>query len=137
MTHNDVFGETEMKIAMVTLVMVLTCSCQKDNPALRGSEETMERREEVRKIAASYFHSGVDIIRGPLTVREVQKELIKAGKRPGEVAGWTELKAELRQGDELYFCETDTASWSELRGRTGYLAIRQNEIIGVALTSMN
>lgn len=134
MIHNDVFGETEMKTAVVTLMMVLTCSCQNDNPTLRGS---MERRDEVRKIAGSYLHSGVDIVRGPLTVREVQKELTKAGDRPEGVPGWKELKAKLRQGDELYFYKTDSESWRELRGRMGYLAIRQNEIIGIALTLMN
>ena len=98
----------------------------------------MERQEEVRKLISAYpHHPDVDIVRGPLTVREVRKELTEADRKLGEVPGWRELKPKLKQGDKLCFYKTDLRSWGELRGREGYVAIRGNEVIGRLLTFMN
>jgi hypothetical protein len=136
-----------MKIATVSLLMALACSCHKtaENPTVGRSGDTMERREEVRAIISSYFHAGIDFVRGPLTVREVQKELIQDAERassPGRriIPGgpeWEELKAKLKRGDELYFYKTDPQSWQHLRGREGYVAIREKEVIDDFLTLMN
>jgi hypothetical protein len=106
----------------------------------------MERQEEVRKLVSSYLHNtGIDIVRGPLPVREVQKELVEDAKRASSggdrvIPGgpeWKHLTAKLKQGDELYFYKTDLKSWAYLRGRGGYVAIRGNEVIGSLLTFMN
>jgi hypothetical protein len=136
-----------MKITIVSLVAVLACSCHKvvDNPTPRRSEYTMERREDVRKIITSYVHSGIDVLRGPLTVDEVQRELTERARKTPAGGGrvipggpeWKYLKAQLKQGDELYFYKTDRKSWAEQRGAEGYVAIREREIIGGLLTGMN
>ncbi len=137
-----------MKITAICLLVVLTCSCHEavDNPKPELSEATAERREEVRKIISRYLHHvGIDVVRGPFTVKEVQKELVedaRAASRGGDrvIAGgpeWRQLKAKLKRGDELYFYETDRESWAYLRGRAGYVAIRGNEVIGDFLTVMN
>ncbi|MCX5643232.1 MAG: hypothetical protein NTZ17_00885 [Phycisphaerae bacterium] len=105
----------------------------------------MERREEVRAIISSYLHAGIDVVRGPLTVKEVQKELTQDAERASSrglriIPGgpeWKELKAKLERGDQLYFYKTDRQSWGELRGREGYVAIRGNEVIDDFLTLMN
>lgn len=128
-----------MKIVTTCLFAVLLCSCQQavDNRTSERPEVTKERREEVRRIIAGDFHFDIDIVRGPLTVREVQKELAEAGRRPAEVPGWREIKAKFRRGDEIYFYKTDRQSWAELRGREGYVAIRGIKIVDFALTRMN
>lgn len=128
-----------MKVAIVGLTMVLACSCQKvgDNLTPKRPEDTMERQEEVRRVISNFFHSDVDVIRGPLTIRQVRTELAKAGRKAEEVPGWKELKAKLKRGDDIYFYGTDTQSWKELRGQQGYVAIRNNDVIGSLLTRMN
>ncbi len=129
-----------MKITRVCLLAVLACSCREvvDNPTPGPSEATVERQEEVRKLVSSYLHNtGIDVVRGPLTVREVRKELAEVGRKLREVAGWDELKGKLQRSDELYFYKTDLRSWGELRGREGYVAIRGNEVVGSLLTFMN
>ncbi len=129
-----------MRITRLCLLAVLACSCHKvgDNPAPGPREATMERQEEVRKLIRGYFHHpDVDIVRGPLTIGEVQKELAQVGRKLREVPGWDELKGKLRRSDELYFYKTDLESWAYLRGRAGYVAVRGNEVIGSLLTFMN
>ncbi len=130
-----------MKIAVVCLMVVLTRSCHEvvDNPTRAYSSTTPERREEVRKIISSYLdNTGIDVVRGPLTVKEVQKELAEDGSRLEEVPGWREeLKSKLKRGDELYYYKTDRESWRELRGEKGYVAIRGNEVIGSLVTLIN
>ncbi len=135
-----VHGEAQMKFTSVCLLAILACSCREagNSPTPGQPEATMERREEVRKVISNYLHhANVDIVRGPLTVGDVRKELAEVGRKLGEVPGWTELKPKLQQGDELYFYKTDLRSWAELRGREGYVAIRGNEVIGSLLTFMN
>jgi hypothetical protein len=127
-----------MKVTIVGLTMVLACSCQKVSDNTPGRpEDTMERREEVRTVISNFFHSSIDIIRGPLTIREIRTELAEAGRKAEEVAGWRELKAKLRRGDDIYFYRTDAQSWKELRGQQGYVAIRNNDVIGSLLTRVN
>ena len=138
-----------MKVKRLCLLALLVCSCREvvDNPTSGPPEVTMERREEVRKIISGYLHhSGIDVVRGPLTVREIQKELnehaaqIRAeGGGPVIPGGpeWKQLKAKLKPGDELYFYKTDLRSCGELRGREGYVAIRGNDVVGSLLTLMN
>jgi len=105
----------------------------------------MERQEELHAIISSYLHAGIDVVRGPLTVKDAQKELTQDAERASSrglriVPGgpeWEALKAKLKRGDKLYFYKTDRQSWRELRGREGYVAIRGNEVIGDFLTIMN
>jgi hypothetical protein len=128
-----------MKATIVGLTMVLACSCQRvsDNSTPGRYEDTMERREEVRTVISNFFHSNIDTIRGPLTIREVQTELAKAGRKAEEVAGWRELKAKVKRGDGIYFYRTDAQSWKELRGQQGYVAVRNRDVIGSLLTRVN
>jgi len=129
-----------MKVTRVCLLAIVACSCRKvvNNPASGPSEATMERQEEVRKLISSYIHHpGVEIVRGPLTVREVRKELGAYGRSLGGVPGWQELRPKLKRGDEFYYYTTDRQSWAELYGREGYVAIRGDEVVGSLLTAMN
>ncbi len=136
-----------MKRTTVGLVLALVCSCREaiDNPTPGRFENTTERQEAIREIIGNYLHRGIGIVRGPLTVAQVQEELAEdAGRQSGAgervIPGgpeWKQLKAKLKRGDELYFCRTDPESWSELRGREGYIGIRGNEVIGFFLTLMN
>lgn len=137
-----------MKITSACLMAVLVCSCQRviDDPTLGRPEEPIspERREEVRKIISCSYHAGLDILRGPLSIKEVRKELAEEAKRaPRENGRVTydpmvnELKAILKQGDELYFFRSDHRSWGELRGREGYVAIRGDKVTGSLVTEMN
>ena len=118
-----VYGVTEMKIAAICLLVVLTCSCHQ---AADGSA-SMHRRDELSKIMDEYlqrldpYHkkgTGVFEFRGPLTIEQVEEELIEryeahaqpVGERPPEASShfpgssWTKLKGKYAEGDELYSC---------------------------------
>ena len=137
-----------MKITCGCLMVVLICSCKQgvDNGALGRGQDTMERQHEVRKVIGSYFHTGIDTIRGPLTVREVEDELDKLGEKLSHEKGrfiivggplWDRLKAKLKRGDELYFYRSDKQSWAELHGWAGYVAIRESTVIDVLPVTIN
>jgi hypothetical protein len=131
-----------MKILSTCLMTVLVCSCKQYSPMSRSSENAMKRQEEVRVIVSSHLNKGIGIIRGPLTVEEVEKELIVecvegvVREMYGGLA-WYKLKAELRHGDELYFYSSDRESWAQLRGSEGYVAIRGNKVLGSFFTALN
>jgi hypothetical protein len=105
----------------------------------------MKHQEEVRNIIGSYLQTGVGSIRGPLMIEEVDRELAELGKRLSDgkeqaiVGGrdWDRMKAQLRQGGELYFCRSDPESWNDFHGWEGYLAIRGSTVIDAFPTAMN
>ncbi len=102
----------------------------------------MTRQEEVRSIVSNHLDEGIDVIRGPLTVEEVEKELVVECTEGvvHEMYGgpiWYKLKAELKDGDELYFYRSDRESWAQLRGSEGYVAIRGNKVVGSFFIGIN
>jgi hypothetical protein len=94
-----------------------------------GARGTMERAHEVRKIVMSYFDRGIGNIRGPLTMEEIEdiekKHTDSAEHFAESMEGMRQLfETKLRQGDEVYFYESDTQSWADLHGWMGYVVIR-------------
>jgi len=91
-------------------------------------------------------------LRGPLTLAQVEEDLVTADRRMlqmvrkrqgvedigGEEVGlrkeWLELKSKYRDGDELHsYLATAKPSWEQT---AGYVLIRGSEIVGVMLTFM-
>jgi hypothetical protein len=118
-----------MKITVLCFMAVLACSCRQatDDSTSGRSKDPTEQREEVRKAITSYFDVGFDVIRGPLTIREVGKELAGTDHR----LQWNDFKAKLIPGDELYFCRSDHQNWAEQLGWEGYVAIRGSTVTDV------
>jgi hypothetical protein len=80
-------------------------------------------------------------IRGPLTIEQVEKESIESLKEnprkdipqvPFAYGNdrWKELKSKYVEGDKFYFYGSDKESWRYSRGRSGYVLVRNNMIIG-------
>jgi len=114
-----------MRIGTTLFMIVLLSSCQPVDtrgPA-RSEEDIMKRREEVRQIVAAYLERPIEVIRGPLTVKEVGKELAESAK--GSPGGWglmwAPIKAKLKPGDEIYFYRSEVPY--------GYVVIRGNEVV--------
>ncbi len=118
--HSMVFPDSsKMKITGPCLLAILACSCHQ---ATDGSV-SIHRRDELSRIMDEYLQSGDPYhkngtcdfqFRGPLTVEQVEGELLKiydrmrrdrsnlpSGSMPRD---WTELKGKYRDGDELYAC---------------------------------
>lgn len=136
-----------MRIAFACLMAVLVCSCREDTASRTSTRSQIEAKhpEEVRRVISSYLHSGIGSILGPLTVAELDRELAEMGKALslGEeevvIGGpdWDRLKAELRQGGELYFCRSDDRSWENLGGWEGYVVVRVGSVVAVMPTAVN
>ncbi len=131
-----------MKGAIVCLMVMLACSCHQ---ATDGSGPA-HRRDELSKIMDEYLQSGDPYhekgrcafqFRGPLTVGQVEGELLKIYDRMrrdrsdlplGYVPrDWTDLKGKYRDGDELYACFA-----TEKRGVSQsywYVLVREDTII--------
>jgi hypothetical protein len=112
-----------MKVVTACLIAMLICSCHQ---ATNGSL-SMQRRDELSTMMDEYlqrldpYHkkgTGVFEFRGPLTIEQVERELIERykahappeGERPPEApshypgSSWTKLKGKYADGDELYAC---------------------------------
>ena len=44
---------------------------------------------------------------------------------------WNKLKNQYKDGDEFYFFASDERTWSLGMGRSGYVLIRNNEVVGI------
>lgn len=151
-----------MKKIIICLITILTCSCcHITGDAHPGNyESTMTRHDEVLKIMKDQSISNLENSKW-ITVaerdelRKMKKDyyyelsdpnLILTIPGPGwEIKGplstadnaWNKFKKEYREGDELYFFSSDAISWAYLRGRAGYVLIRNNKIVTTAVTKMN
>lgn len=135
-----------MKIAIACLVAISVCSCKQCDSVSRKPADTTTRQTEVRRIISVYVNSGLDVVRGPLSLKEVDRELTELAKieshgRTPEVTfkgpWWHELAAKFEPGDEFYFYRTDLHSWTILFGQQGYVLMRENDIIGGFITGVN
>ena len=87
-------------------------------------------------------------VRGPLTIAQVEQELFRGKLDLGSVTGasentdpckiaWYKMKSKYRDGDELYFVNSDERSWARLEGWRGYVLIRQNRYVDALTTFLN
>ena len=136
-----------MRIAAVCLAAVLVGFCRQAGQGTLPAQatDTAERQQEVRKVLSSHWGCGLEILRGPLSLRAAEKELDEMARIVSDGDGsitfkgpvWRQLKARLKPGDEFYFYKTDCRSWAELLGSEGYVAVRGNEVIGSLIIGMN
>lgn len=70
---------------------------------------------------------------GPLEVSNEEYKLIEGYYEGDE----NYFKNEYRDGDELYFFMSDDLSWAYLRGRKGYVLIRDNKVANWFITTIN
>jgi len=154
-----------MRIIFVSLVVILTCNCHQ-NYCPQRSEKITTRHDEIRKIMRRYwineyetgnFYWWSDEER-KITLNELSKmkkdyyyelsdpNLVLTIPGPGwEIKGplsttdnaWNKFKKEHKEGDELFFFSSDSMSWAYLRGRAGYILIRNNKIVNRIVTKMN
>jgi hypothetical protein len=50
---------------------------------------------------------------------------------------WLQFRRQMQPGDELYYYETSAESWRNLAGRSGYILVRDGEVIDNFGTMMN
>ena len=50
---------------------------------------------------------------------------------------WEDFKNKIKPGDCLMYFSTNTESWEQLRGRSGYLILRSREIVDVFIVSLS
>ena len=83
------------------------------------------------------------IIRGPLTIAQVEQESLEEIRKYPDVPQvpfgyendkWKKLKSQYRDGDEFYFFAANVQSWVFPHGMAGYVLIRGNEILGLKVT---
>lgn len=131
---------------VVILTALLVCCHREFMDSLRS----LKRRAEVRAVMNAYGReSGRRYrVRGPLTVAQVEQELFgraldsnstaktSEGSDSGRLA-WRRMKSDYRDGDELYFVNSDERSWAHLAGWRGYVLIRQNKVVDGLTTFMN
>ena len=151
-----------MKIIIVCLMAILTGACRQaiDSSTSRNSDSTMKRNDKLSKVMDDYSKIGNPYymrheyeFRGPLTVAQVEEDLIESHKESLKIrekvygvterfedteAGkiWGRLKSEYRDGDELYFyLATAKPSWSQ---SWGYVLIREKKkVVTKIMTAMN
>jgi len=184
-----------MKIIIVCLMAILTCSCHQvinDFHSMKRRHEirrimresmiddlletnaswlTAAERYELRRMKKDYYYKPRNHnsnpafvipgqgweIRGPLTVAQVEEELIESHESYKELLkirgvahyaierfeetekgkDWGQFKGKCREGDELYFFTSDKRSWGNLMGVRGYVIIRKDKIAHTIVTGIN
>lgn len=152
-----------MKIIAACLMALLLGSCRQanDRPRSEASRSAMATNTQLDRIMDDYekadnpyYHKSEFEFRGPLTVAQVETELLEMYKEvlqgredvpdlSVELVNadlgpdWREIKSAYRDGDALYFFTSDERSWAELRGERGYVLIRDNKVVGVLITDIN
>ena len=144
-----------MRTIAICLVLSFLFGCRREpgDPNSRGSNSVVERQNAISRLLKdrdpSYPYA-FDI-RGPLTLRQLEEELMKDyaawRKRVGDSVGtfqdsalgeeYARLKDKYREGDELYFFKSDARSWNELHGNEGYVLVRQNAIVHIMMRSIS
>jgi hypothetical protein len=69
-------------------------------------------------------------IEGPLTIEKIN-ERYKGGDE------WMDFIRKYKDGDEIYFWKSSEQSWRDLRGREGYVIIRDNQLLDIIWTGLN
>lgn len=74
-----------------------------------------------------WFGPGYEID-GPLTIQELEAQSPNV---------WEAFESLVQEGDEIYYFLSDPASWRGLAGRSGYVLIRNGEIVKMYITLMS
>jgi hypothetical protein len=123
-----------------------------------SAAERKEELSELSKMKSDYYYELSDpninltipgpgwVIRGPLTIAHVEQESLEKVRKFPDVPQlpfgyqndkWNKLKSQYKEGDELCFFGSDTVSWAYLRGTSGYVLIRHNEIVDLIVTTIS
>ncbi len=126
-----------------------------DDTYWSSAEEHKKVLIELRKMKKDYYYKLSDpninltipgpgwSIKGPLTIEQIEQESLEKIREYPDVPQvpfgyendkWNKLKSQYKEGDEFYFFGSDPISWAYLRGRAGYVLIRDNEVIGSIVT---
>ena len=83
----------------------------------------------------------LDSLQRRITPEEAEKEHMEDGIPFGHIhAEWCQLKAQLREGDELWYFRTPDATWQSAFprcGLEGYAIIRAGQLVAQILTSIS
>ncbi len=124
-----------------------------DDTYWSSAEEHKKVLSELRKMKKDYYYKSSDgnipdipgpawIIEGPLTIEQIEQESferIKTSSRSDvpqvpfgfENDKWNKLKSQYKDGDEFYFFALDPRSSPSYYGTSGYVLIRDNQIVGL------
>jgi hypothetical protein len=134
------------RIILLSFAIVLTVLVAFSHRQVLQALHSMKRRAQVREVMNAYAHEGGSryAIRGPLTVAQVEQELVGGPLDAGHTTGntdfdrkWEEIKNTYANGDELYFFTSDRRTWGRLAGRRGYVLIRENKVVAWLVTFLN
>ncbi len=137
------------KVLIACLVAILASALVLCYKPFSDRWRSVVKRAEVHKIMNEYWKPiGGDFrVKGPLATAQVEKALFgtpldseearQTYESTGRGEAWGRTKAKWKDGDEFYFFTSDKRSWSELRGRQGYVLIRKKQVVDVMLTRMN
>ncbi len=126
------------------------------NVSISSNRSTSETptKEEIKKAVGAYLqYASTAEVRGPLSVGQVEEELLRStlewivneGLRPDKLQvpfgfmndRWQSFKAQLRGMDQIYYYISDKDSWAVLCGSAGYALIREGLVIDTFVTSGN
>jgi hypothetical protein len=124
-----------------------------DDTYWSSAEEHKKAIRELRKMKKDYYYKSSDpnipdvpgpawIIRGQLTIEQIEQkslERIRMSPSPDvpqvpfgyENDKWNKLKSQYKDGDEFYFFALDPRSSPSYYGTSGYVLIRDNQIVGL------
>lgn len=124
-----------------------------DDTYWSSAEERRKVLSELRKMKKDYYYKPSDpnipdipgpvwAIRGPLTIEQIEQEgleRIRTSSRSDvpqvpfgyENDKWNELKSQYKDGDEFYFFALDPRNSPSYYGTSGYVLIRDNQIVGM------
>jgi len=146
--HLNIVRANKKVLVMAAVGILMAALAFLYRPIIEGCH-SMVRRAEVHKIMNEYWKPiGGDFrVKGPLATAQVEKALFgtpldseearQTYESTGRGEAWGRTKAKWKDGDEFYFFTSDKRSWSELRGRQGYVLIRKKQVVDVMLTRMN
>ena len=74
----------------------------------------------------------------PVDMREIESAwLDKPGPYGVTSDAWTELKSQMKEGDEVRAFSSPPDYWEHLAGRAGYAVVREGKAIAGIVTMMN
>ena len=131
-----------MRVIIIFIITILACSCHQADSNLKSYSNIEKRYDEIFKIVADYSISefeknhlpgetyiGYDRsnykLRGPLTKKQVEQELIARFNNPKNIPN-IPLLNKYQKGDEFYYYEYNYI----MNGIKGYMLIRDNQFLG-------
>jgi len=134
-----------MRTLMIVVLIMLTCSCH----PFGNTQGEMTRYDEVN----SLIDEDLYVVRGPLTLEQVESELAASYERRMEDAPnmryvpkyedsfgaklWAQFKSRYEEGGVFYFFRTKAPKRRVVKsGQDGYVLVRRDQVIAYYVTSM-